>query len=73
MISCNQKESVRVLLITAEQVMTPSYKTIVRDALLTDALAIMDRHNITTLAVTETAESTQIIGIISIHHIIDFN
>ena len=61
------------MLITAEQVMTPSYKTIVRDALLTDALAIMDRHNITTLAVTETAESTQIIGIISIHHIIDFN
>ena len=61
------------MLITAEQVMTPSYKTIARDALLTDALAIMDRHNITTLAVTETAESTQIIGIISIHHIIDFN
>lgn len=59
--------------ITAEQVMTPSYKSIPQDALLTDALAIMDKHNITTLAVTETPMSTQIIGIISIHHIIDFN
>lgn len=59
--------------ITAEQIMTPSYKKIPQDALLTDALAIMDKHNITTLAVTETAEATSIIGIISIHHIIDFN
>ena len=59
--------------ITAKQIMTPSYKKIAQDALLTDALAIMDKHNITTLAVTETAESTPIIGIISIHHIIDFN
>jgi arabinose-5-phosphate isomerase len=59
--------------ITAEQVMTPSYKKICQDALLTDALAIMDKHNITTLAVTETPETATIIGIISIHHIIDFN
>lgn len=59
--------------VTAQQVMTPSYKSIAQDALLTDALAMMDKHNITTLAVTETADSTQIIGIISIHHIIDFN
>lgn len=59
--------------ITAEQIMTPSYKKITQDALLTDALAIMDKHNITTLAVTETADSMTIIGIISIHHIIDFN
>jgi arabinose-5-phosphate isomerase len=58
--------------ITAADIMTPSYKHIAKDALLTDALAIMDKHNITTLAVTETAESTEIIGIISIHHIIDF-
>lgn len=58
--------------ITAADIMTPSYKHISKDALLTDALAIMDKHNITTLAVTETAESTEIIGIISIHHIIDF-
>ncbi len=59
--------------ISAEQIMTPSYKSIAKEALLTDALAIMDKHNITTLAVTESAEDTQIIGIISIHHIIDFN
>jgi len=58
--------------ITAEQIMTPSYKLIAKDALLTDALAIMDKYNITTLAVTEMPDSTEIIGIISIHHIIDF-
>ena len=59
--------------ITAADIMTPTFKHITHDALLTDALAIMDRYNITTLAVTETAEMTDIIGIISIHHIIDFN
>ena len=58
--------------ITAADIMTPSYKHITKDALLSDALAIMDKHNITTLAVTETTETTDIIGIISIHHIIDF-
>ena len=58
--------------ITAADIMTPSYKHINKDALLSDALAIMDKHNITTLAVTETPETTEIIGIISIHHIIDF-
>ena len=52
--------------------MTPSYKYIAQDALLSDALAIMDKHNITTLAVTENADTLDIIGIISIHHIIDF-
>ena len=58
--------------ITAADIMTPSYKHLCQDALLTDALAMMDKYNITTLAVTETKESTEIIGIISIHHIIDF-
>ena len=58
--------------ITAAEIMTPSYKHIAKDALLTDALAMMDTYNITTLAVTETEETTEIIGIISIHHIIDF-
>ena len=60
------------LQITADNIMTPSFKYIAKDALLSDALSIMDKHNITTLAVTETAETTDIIGIISIHHIIDF-
>ena len=58
--------------IVARDMMTPSYKRIHKDALLTDALAIMDRYNITTLAVTETLQTEPIIGIISIHHIIDF-
>ena len=62
-----------VLNLTAVQVMTPSYKKICQDALLTDALAIMDKFNITTLAVTEKEDTEEIIGIISIHHIIDFN
>ena len=59
--------------ITAQDVMTPSYKHIHKDALLSDALAIMDKYNITTLAVTEKPNTEEIIGIISIHHIIDFN
>ena len=58
--------------IVARDMMTPSYKRIHKDALLTDALAIMDRYNITTLAVTETPQTEPISGIISIHHIIDF-
>ena len=58
--------------ITAAEIMTPSYKHIAKDALLTDALATMDTYNITTLAVTETETTTDIIGIISIHHIIEF-
>lgn len=58
--------------ITAADIMTPSYKHIAKDALLTDTLAVMDTYNITTLAVTKTNETTDIIGIISIHHIIDF-
>lgn len=52
--------------------MTPSFKKISQDALLSDALAVMDKYNITTLAVTERDDTETIIGIISIHHIIDF-
>lgn len=59
--------------IVAKDIMTPSYKRIHQEALLTDALAIMDQYNITTLAVTESPTSDDIIGILSIHHIIDFN
>ena len=61
------------LQISASQIMTPSFKHIHKDALLTDALAIMDQYNITTLAVTEKPSTEAIIGIISIHHIIDFS
>lgn len=59
--------------VAARDIMTPSYKHIHKEALLTEALAIMDKYNITTLAVTETPDSQAIIGILSIHHIIDFN
>ncbi|MBQ7192075.1 MAG: KpsF/GutQ family sugar-phosphate isomerase [Paludibacteraceae bacterium] len=59
--------------INASHIMTPSYKHIAQDALLSDAMAIMDKYNITTLAVTEKPDTDAIIGIISIHHIIDFN
>lgn len=58
--------------ITAADVMTKGYKHICKDALLSEALAVMDKYNITTLAVTEHPDSDEIIGIISIHHIIDF-
>lgn len=59
--------------ITAGDIMTPSYKRIAKNTMLTEALAEMDKYNITTLAVTETEQTEEIIGIISIHHIIDFN
>jgi len=59
-------------LVCAKDIMTPSYKQIVADAMLTEALAIMDTYNITTLAVTSDEIDKSIIGIISIHHIIDF-
>ena len=59
--------------ITAKEIMTPSYKHIHQDALLSDALAVMDKYNITTLAVTARPDTNEIIGIISIHHIIDFS
>ena len=59
--------------ITAQDIMMPSFKHIDKEALLTDALAVMDQYNITTLAVTEKPTTEAIIGIISIHHIIDFN
>lgn len=58
--------------ITAADIMTLGYKHLSKDALLSEALAIMDKYNITTLAVTDTPDTEQIIGIISIHHIIDF-
>ncbi|MBO4665616.1 MAG: KpsF/GutQ family sugar-phosphate isomerase [Paludibacteraceae bacterium] len=59
--------------ICARDIMTPTYKHIDKEALLTEALAVMDQYNITTLAVTEKPTTEAIIGIISIHHIIDFN
>ncbi len=56
----------------ASDFMTRNFKTIEKEALLTEALELMDASNITTLAVKENDSSDQIVGIISIHHIIDF-
>jgi len=52
--------------------MTHGFKRITKDNLLTEALALMDNNNITTLPVMESADSDQVVGILSIHHIIDF-
>jgi arabinose-5-phosphate isomerase len=49
--------------------MTIGFKRIDKDELLTEALEKMDESNITTLAVTD---EEKIVGILSIHHIIDF-
>lgn len=54
----------------AEDFMTVQYKKTSSKALLTEALEIMDNNNITTLAVED--QEKQVCGIISIHHIIDF-
>ena len=58
--------------LTASDFMTRNFKKIAQDARVNDALAIMDANNITTVAVTQSVEDATIVGIISIHHIIDF-
>ncbi len=58
--------------LTAADFMTHGFKRIAKDHMLTEALQVMDANNITTLAVMENEESDQVAGIISIHHIIDF-
>jgi arabinose-5-phosphate isomerase len=54
----------------AATVMTRGFKTIGPQQLLTEALETMDASNITTLPVME---GKKVVGIISIHHIIDFS
>lgn len=54
----------------AATVMTRGFKTIGPQQLLTEALETMDASNITTLPVME---GKRVVGIISIHHIIDFS
>lgn len=56
--------------LTAVDFMTHEFKTIGPQQLLTEALEVMDTSNITTLPVINNEE---VAGIISIHHIIDFN
>ena len=52
--------------------MSRNYKHVPQQALLTEALELLDKYNITTLAVTSDEDTNDIIGILSIHHIIDF-
>lgn len=58
--------------LTAVDFMTKGYKRISEDRMLTEALQQMDESNITTLAVTNSDNPSEVTGIISIHHIIDF-
>lgn len=58
--------------LTAADFMTHGFKRITQEALLSEALEIMDENNITNLAVMETYDSDKVIGVITIHNIIDF-
>ena len=58
--------------LTASDIMTHSFKHIHQEAMITQALELMDINNITSLAVTDTPDSNNIIGILHIHDIIDF-
>lgn len=63
-------ENIKTL--TAADIMTHSFKHIHQEAMVTQALELMDINNITSLAVTDTPDSNNIIGILHIHDIIDF-
>lgn len=56
----------------ARDFMTHGFKSIHRTAMLSEALEQMDVNNITNLAVTDSPDSQQVVGIITIHDIIDF-
>jgi len=53
----------------ASDFMTLGFKRIAKDEMLSEALETMDENNITTLAVME---NETVVGVLSIHHIIDF-
>lgn len=56
--------------LTAADFMTHGFKKIAQDELLTEALEMMDINKITTLTVTDNTD--KVVGILSIHNIIDF-
>jgi arabinose-5-phosphate isomerase len=58
--------------LTAEEFMTHGFKKIAQDEMLSEALEIMDENNITNLAVMENDSSSMVVGVLSIHDIIDF-
>jgi len=56
--------------LTAVDFMTKGFKRIAQNELLTEALEMMDLNKITTLTVMD--DSEQVVGVLSIHNIIDF-
>jgi len=56
--------------LSAADFMTNGFKKIAQDELLTEALEMMDMNKITTLTVVDNSE--MVVGILSIHNIIDF-
>lgn len=58
--------------LSAADIMTHSFKHIHQEAMISQALEIMDTNNITSLAVTSSPNSNNVIGILHIHDIIDF-
>ena len=56
--------------LTAADFMTHGFKRIDQNELITDALEMMDLNKITTLSVID--DSEKVVGILSIHNIIDF-
>ena len=56
--------------LTAADFLTHGFKKIVQDELLTEALEMMDVNKITTLTVVDNTDN--VVGILSIHNIIDF-
>jgi arabinose-5-phosphate isomerase len=58
--------------LSAADIMTHSFKHIPQEAMISQALEIMDTNNITSLAVTSSPNSNNVIGILHIHDIIDF-
>jgi arabinose-5-phosphate isomerase len=61
-----------IKIIKAKDIMTPNFKRIPQNYQLTEALELMDKNDITTLAVMEEEGANKVVGIISIHHIINF-
>lgn len=58
--------------LTANDIMTHTFKHIHQDAMISEALELLDINNITSLAVTDTPQNNNIVGILHIHDIIDF-
>jgi len=53
--------------------MTKGFKKVAKNAQINDALEMMTASKITSLAVCEPKDNTEIVGLITIHDIIDFN